>query len=304
MVFHGFEEEEHKVTEPMETMSPKRRKPLHNFNLPFLKWGNQQYLRCSNDAIRDTFKSSTSADQRSSKSISNESTEIPNQPIVSRKRKRLVFVSGGGGGGGGDHHHHHHHHHDRDHDDEEGIAVVREKLMHDLKTATDRMKDAILREECEETETLKSWNLRLRQKEIKAAPVTTAAIVKRDFCSPAKIDGGADNRVNVASRLRRNINSNKKTERPKFSVQLSKKEIDEDFMAILGRQSRHRPTKRPKLVQKQINSVFPGLWLREVNADMYKVLDANENGKTLKKKGKGKCFDDDDDDEEEEDESL
>ncbi|MCI11744.1 hypothetical protein A2U01_0032846, partial [Trifolium medium] len=112
------------------------------------------------------------------------------------------------------------------------------------------MKDAILREECEETETLKSWNMRLRQKEIKAAPVTTA-IVKRDFCSPAKING-ADNRVNVASRLRRNINSNK-TERPKFSVQLSRKEIDEDFMAILGRQPRQRPTKRPKLVQKQLN---------------------------------------------------
>jgi hypothetical protein len=248
MVLRDFEEEEeHEVTVPMETMSPKRPKPLHNFNLPFLKWGNQRHLRCTNDAIRDTFGASSSADRRSSKSYSNESTETPNQPIVSRKRKRFVF-----GGGNNDHHHNHHRR-----DDEEGIVVVREKLMHDLKTATDRMKDAILREECEEeTETLKSWNLRLRNKEIKAVPVTTA-IVKRDFSSPAKIDGGADNRVHVASRLRRNINSNK-TERPKFSVQLSRKEIDEDFMAILGRQPRQRPTKRPKLVQKQlsVSSIF------------------------------------------------
>jgi hypothetical protein len=247
MVLRDFEKgEEYEVTESMETMTPKRPKPLHNFTLPFLKWGNQRQLRCTNDAIRYTFGASSSVDRRSSKSNSNESTRTPNQPIVSRKRKRFVF-----GGGGNDHHHHHR-------DDEEGIAVVREKLMHDLKTATDRMKDAILREECEEeTETLKSWNLRLRNKEIKAVPLTTTAIVKRDFCSPAKIDGGADNRVHVASRLRRNINSNK-TERPKFSVQLSRKEIDEDFMAILGRQPRQRPTKRPKLVQKQlsVSSIF------------------------------------------------
>ena len=33
-------------------------------------------------------------------------------------------------------------------------------------------------------------------------------------------------------------------------------------------------------------------WLREVNAEMYEDLDANQNGRSAKRKGKGKCFDD------------
>ncbi|CAK8537335.1 unnamed protein product [Lathyrus sativus] len=265
MVFGVLEEEDEEGTEPLST-SPKRPKPLHNFNLPFLKWGTQRHLRCSYATIKDGAGPSTSADRRSSRPNSNESTATPNQSSGSEKR---VVIGN---------------------DEEEGIAAVREKLTHDLKNHADRIKDTILREEQEETETLKSWKHRTRQ--IQSKPPVHSDHAKRDFPSPAKIDGG----VNVASRLRRNINTNK-TERPKFSVQLSRKEIDEDFMAMVGRQPRQRPTKRPKVVQKQLNSVFPGLWLREVTREMYEVLDTKENGKSVKKKGKGKCFNDDDDDE-------
>lgn len=216
MVFGGLEEEDEEGTEPMST-SPKRPKPLHNFNLPFLKWGAQRHLRCSNASIKDGAGPSTSGDRRSSRPNSNES---------SGSEKRILVGNG----------------------EEEGIAAVREKLMHDLKNDADRIKDTILlREEQEETETLKSWKHRTRQI-LSKPPVNNSDHAKRDFPSPAKFDGG----VNVASRLRRNINSNK-TERQKFSVQLSRKEIDEDFMAMVGRQPRQRPTKRPKVVQKQLN---------------------------------------------------
>ncbi|EPS70235.1 hypothetical protein M569_04525, partial [Genlisea aurea] len=60
-------------------------------------------------------------------------------------------------------------------------------------------------------------------------------------------------------------------ERPKFSVSLSKREIEEDFFAMDGRRPSRRPKKRSKTVQKQIETLFPGSWLVEITADMYKV---------------------------------
>ncbi|OMO63499.1 hypothetical protein COLO4_32387 [Corchorus olitorius] len=44
-------------------MAPERSKPLHNFELPCLKWGNQKYLRCMklDDASTATDSSSAAA---------------------------------------------------------------------------------------------------------------------------------------------------------------------------------------------------------------------------------------------------
>lgn len=221
MVLRGIEEEDEE-TEPISPI-PKTRKPLHNFTLPILKWGTQRSLRCSNTAIHDGNGSSTSggADRGS----------------VQRRRVIIDF--------GGD-----------DDDDEEGIAVVRKKLLHDLKIDTDRLKDTILRkgiieeESDEERETLKSWSMRTRRK---------TEIKQRDLPSPAKVESTVTVAVAggeyVSSRLRSNINvkSNNKIEGRKFSVQLLTKEIEEDFVAFMGRGPRKRPTKRPRNVQRQIN---------------------------------------------------
>ncbi|CAN1333484.1 hypothetical protein LINPERPRIM_LOCUS36059, partial [Linum perenne] len=57
----------------------------------------------------------------------------------------------------------------------------------------------------------------------------------------------------------------------KLSVSLSRKEIETDFMAMLGRRPARRPRKRPRIVQKQIDALSVGFWLREVNLDTYKV---------------------------------
>ncbi|CAH9104742.1 unnamed protein product [Cuscuta epithymum] len=62
-----------------------------------------------------------------------------------------------------------------------------------------------------------------------------------------------------------------KRERAKFSVSLTRREIEEDLVAIIGRKPNRRPKKRAKHVQKNLDSLFPGLWLTEINADMYKV---------------------------------
>ncbi|KAJ1398310.1 hypothetical protein SESBI_31150 [Sesbania bispinosa] len=90
------------------------------------------------------------------------------------------------------------------------------------------MKDAILRNEEEQeaearvpAEDMRPWNLRTRRAECKA-PVAASAEKKRGCISPARNDGA----VNLP-KLR--SASEKTTRREKFSVQLSRKEVEGRF---------------------------------------------------------------------------
>lgn len=71
----------------------------------------------------------------------------------------------------------------------------------------------------------------------------------------------------------------KKRERPKFSVALSREEIVGDFEAMVGKRPPRRPKKRAKLVQRQLDALFPGFWLTEVTLDSYFVPELPESGK-------------------------
>ncbi|KAL5228018.1 hypothetical protein ABZP36_016283 [Zizania latifolia] len=62
-------------------------------------------------------------------------------------------------------------------------------------------------------------------------------------------------------------------ERAPFAVALAADEIEEDIYALTGGRPRRRPRKRPRVVQRQLDSLFPGLWLTEITADAYKVPD-------------------------------
>ncbi|XP_020587826.1 uncharacterized protein LOC110029712 [Phalaenopsis equestris] len=59
--------------------------------------------------------------------------------------------------------------------------------------------------------------------------------------------------------------------RKKFSISLSRAEIEEDFLVFKGTKPSRRPKKRPKVIQRQLDDLFPGVWLSEINANMYKV---------------------------------
>ncbi|KQK05022.1 uncharacterized protein LOC100821295 [Brachypodium distachyon] len=61
----------------------------------------------------------------------------------------------------------------------------------------------------------------------------------------------------------------------RFSLQLTKQEIEEDFLVMTGRKLPRRAKRRPKNVQRLINTLCPGESLPEVNRDRYKV---NEKG--------------------------
>ncbi|KAL9326737.1 hypothetical protein ACSQ67_007382 [Phaseolus vulgaris] len=64
-----------------------------------------------------------------------------------------------------------------------------------------------------------------------------------------------------------------KKEKRKFWIALSREEIEEDIFVMTGSRPARRPRKRPKNVQKQMDSVFPGLWLVGITADAYRVPD-------------------------------
>ncbi|KAI3720056.1 hypothetical protein L6452_20964 [Arctium lappa] len=64
--------------------------------------------------------------------------------------------------------------------------------------------------------------------------------------------------------------------RAKFSVSLSRREMEKDFEDMGERRLPRKPKKRPKSVQNQLDTLFPGLWLTEINADLYRVSDTKK----------------------------
>uniref|UniRef100_J3M9L4 Uncharacterized protein n=1 Tax=Oryza brachyantha TaxID=4533 RepID=J3M9L4_ORYBR len=62
-----------------------------------------------------------------------------------------------------------------------------------------------------------------------------------------------------------------KFELPRIYTTLSRKEKEEDFMAMKGTKLPQRPKKRPKLVEKQVNFICPGMWLSDVTRSKYIV---------------------------------
>ncbi|KAK8635813.1 hypothetical protein V6N13_004529 [Hibiscus sabdariffa] len=65
----------------------------------------------------------------------------------------------------------------------------------------------------------------------------------------------------------------KKAKKQRFSISLTREEIDDDIFAMTGSKASRRPKKRAKNVQKQLDCLFPGMWLSSVTPSCYKVPD-------------------------------
>ncbi|KAL0798947.1 hypothetical protein Bca101_054122 [Brassica carinata] len=256
------------------TRRPERPKSLHNFTLSNLKWGSQRHLKCTKNT-GSTSIGSGSGDHRlrrrsSSLRFAGSSVPIPFR-FRSQHRRGATFESAENGGG------------EEEEEEEEGIEEFRVKIMSDLKTVRDRITQSMyaLKEQQHEEEEeerkpgggsdgqekekerdvspAKPWNLRKRRADACKEPVEERTA--NPSPPPARNDstrGGAVVEAETATR-------------PKFSVKLSKKEIEEDFMAALGRRPPRRPKKRPRTVQKKLDSLYPGFYLTEVTPDAYKV---------------------------------
>ncbi|XP_033133405.1 uncharacterized protein LOC103835453 isoform X1 [Brassica rapa] len=233
------------------TTRPEPPKSLHNFTLPKLRWGSQRLLKCMK--IDD---STTSGDHR----LRRRSSSLPEHRSSSNNNNQDRRESAENGGG---------------EEEEEGIEEFRVKIMSDLKTVRDKITQSMYaldeqdgedrkpdgsgQERVKEVSPAKPWNLRKRRAAACKEPVEERTV------NPSPPRGGVV------------VEEAETTVRPKFSVKLSKKEIEEDFMAAFGRRPPRRPKKRPRTVQKKLDSLHPGLYLAEVTLDAYKVPEETKN---------------------------
>ncbi|RWW10541.1 hypothetical protein GW17_00025910, partial [Ensete ventricosum] len=212
---------------------------LHNFSFPILKtWGRHRVLRCM--SVNGKGEAVAGGRRRSAPS-----------PKTAWPRIR-ASESGEG--------------------DDPGIEEVREKLLVHLREAADRMKLAVplLRKSGSlkpppeptpepevradpEADTSSApaavpWNLRTRR----GAARATMEIERHLGSSPP---GAAEKRT-----VRLRSEDSERRERPKFSISLTREEIDEDIYAVTGCRARRRPRKRARVVQKRLDvSFFPDL---------------------------------------------
>ncbi|GMH29845.1 hypothetical protein Nepgr_031688 [Nepenthes gracilis] len=116
----------------------------------------------------------------------------------------------------------------------------------------------------------KPWNLRPRRAAIKP---------------PIEIGGGASKNGDFheqmenlpkSMRLRGFAESStaESRENRRFWIALSREEIEEDIYALSGSKPARRPRKRARTVQKQLDNVFPCLWLVGLSPETYRGLDA------------------------------
>ncbi|EES01291.1 hypothetical protein BDA96_03G284000 [Sorghum bicolor] len=119
----------------------------------------------------------------------------------------------------------------------------------------------------EATPSARPWNLRdrkCRRPTARGAAAAAAAAAALDASPTAWGDVAG-----AAEKARRSVVPYQ--ERAPFAVALTAEEVEEDVYALTGARPRRRPRKRPRVVQRQLDSLFPGLWLTEITADAYKV---------------------------------
>lgn len=240
-----------------ETMTtvPERSRTLHNFSsLPCfnVKWGRQKQLRCVKDS---SSSAAAAADDHDLPTSSSSPHHHPQQnqrrrpsPDFLKRKSTAVF------------------------EDDGGIEAMREKLMLEIRTEVHQMKATLLNDNAgkkadDVVGAPRPWNLRSRR-----------AVCKEPIGNENSIAGDWKPSFSLAE-VKSLAEIGGDAPRAKFSASLSKKEIEEDFLSILGTRPARRPKKRPRYVQKQIDALFPGYWLSEITADMYKVNENPEAGK-------------------------
>ncbi|KAJ1264019.1 hypothetical protein BS78_09G230800 [Paspalum vaginatum] len=76
-----------------------------------------------------------------------------------------------------------------------------------------------------------------------------------------------------------------KLEVPRIYTTLSRKEKEEDFLAMKGTKLPQRPKRRPKNVEKTVNLIVPGMWLTDVTRSRYEVREKKCPKKQQKNRG-------------------
>ncbi|KAH1108264.1 hypothetical protein J1N35_012032 [Gossypium stocksii] len=284
MVFHSISETRNNsnvtVTETegvvMASSSTLKSQPLHNFQLHDLKWAMNH---SNNQRLRKLADSSQKSPQRSDTDTDSDNNRKGNTV------REAPFNNGASSGSSLDH---------KTGKSEKkvingpdplvdsdslGKKVAppegRSKIYIRLRTKNQKpveevvdVGDQSLNVEDVEEFVPKTWNLRPRK------PISKPR--NQNGGAPKMVASAHDNKIQRPESSRsRNVTESKpaekKAKKQKFSISLTREEIDEDIFAMTGSKASRRPKKRAKNVQKQLDCVFPGLWLSSITPDSYRV---------------------------------
>ncbi|XP_073115197.1 uncharacterized protein [Elaeis guineensis] len=118
------------------------------------------------------------------------------------------------------------------------------------------------------------------EKTQKGAPNGTAADANpADSKAPSDQEMGGSN---VAATTGEKLNL-ENFEWPRIYISLSRKEKEDDFLAMKGTKLPQRPKKRAKNIDKTLQYCFPGMWLSDLTRGRYEVREK----KCVKKKRRG-----------------
>ncbi|GMY29971.1 DUF1639 family protein [Fagus crenata] len=244
--------------------APVKSQPLHNFSLPFLKWGGKSHTNSTSRCRRNVSPASSEPD-----SDYHHDSDTPVR-VGSRSARNRFGVSPCSFS-------------ERPHNNS------KHSVADDVK---ERKREAEGEAETEEAEVeaaeaeeaaQKPWNLRPRKAVQRSAMVEIGAentTVTTVLAIPAAQQQSENPSWQAKSMRLRGMaagesqSTEKKKEKSKFWIALSKEEIEEDVFIMTGSRPARRPRKRSKIVQKQLDSVFPGLWLVGTTADSYRVAEA------------------------------
>ncbi|XP_057513943.1 uncharacterized protein LOC130795738 [Actinidia eriantha] len=244
--------------------APVKSKPLHNFSLPLLKWGHKNQINTNHRYRRP----SETAEHRLSPPSEQDSVGVggsrndsdsENRNLVAGSRNRFSFASCSS-------------------QKEQSQSVVLEREEGEVGGEREKEKVIEVRDEVEGEESVaKPWNLRPRKAVAKAAVEIGRVSKNGEVLEPPLTVReitelpSAEN-LPKSTRLR-GFAEGHGSEKRRFWIALSREEIEEDVYAMTGSKPARRPKKRPKNIQKQLDNVFPGLYLAGITADCYRVQD-------------------------------
>lgn len=241
--------------EKSSSSSSSSRERLHYFALPDngLQWGVQRQLRCmkinpnsrTNDQYQSLYAPVTDRSRQGRKELTHltQSQKLAISPVKNSGHRgdkplpdySVVDLQRGADG--------------------MRISTVEERGKGKAKVSVD---------DCNENKSLglRSWNLRTRRSACKAPQGNGGG----DMNVPIVASGGSERGGNcdvfspvrrVDSRLRGGGGMGstvvQKMERPKFSLTLTKEEIEDDFNSMTGAKPPRRPKRRPKALQRKLN---------------------------------------------------
>lgn len=248
---------------------------LHNFSLPGLKWAmnhakNHRFRRqASHEGNSDSENRKKNLVTGAEKNAAAGSSSPLGPKTEKLEKKKLA--GGSAASSGADHAVESSEKKSATPDGRSKILIrIRAKSQKPAEEAADTGDQSLNAEEAD----AKTWNLRPRRPILKPPNAGGGGGgVKVGRLATQEIKNPRSESTRPRNQAEGKAAAEKKEKKPRFSVSLSREEIEEDIFAMTGSRASRRPKKRAKNVQKQIDSIYPGMWLNSVTPDLYEVPD-------------------------------